>query len=132
MEGNVEVEQTSATMRVWWFPKEHLFLKSLTRSSNFPCLGTLTVTGFGWALPSVDTTVKVIVLSDVDGKGNDRYMNGSNVTDTFLQIGHTSVDRYWPCNANYYNKIQLTWFLTKKGKGKGRKKIYIAAFKTGL
>lgn len=53
----------------------------------------------GSALPSVVTTVKVIVRIDVDGKGSDKYINGSKVTDTLLQTGQTKVDRYWPCNS---------------------------------
>lgn len=48
----------------------------------------------GSALPSVVTTVKVIVRIDVDGKGSDKYINGSKVTDTLLQTGQTKVDRY--------------------------------------
>jgi hypothetical protein len=38
--------------------------------------------------------VMVIVLIVVEGRGKDRYINGSNVTDTFLQMGQTSVDLY--------------------------------------
>lgn len=49
-------------------------------------------------LPLVFKTVNVIVLIVVDGRGRDRFMNGSNVTETFLQIGQTNVDLYCPCN----------------------------------
>jgi hypothetical protein len=45
-------------------------------------------------VPSVLKTVMVIVLIVVEGRGKDKYINGSNVTETFLQIGHTSVDLY--------------------------------------
>lgn len=41
-------------------------------------------------------TVKVMVRIVVEGKGRDRYIKGSNVIETFLQIGQTSVDRNWP------------------------------------
>lgn len=52
------------------------------------------VNGDGWVLPLVLTTVKVIVRIDVDGRGNDTYMNGSKVTEDILQSGHTNVDLY--------------------------------------
>ena len=64
------------------------------------------VYGDGWWLPLVFTTVKVIVRIVVEGNGSDKYMNGSKVTETFLQIGQTKVDLYWPCQK-------------KKQKGKG-------------
>uniref|UniRef100_A0A0A9GV24 Uncharacterized protein n=1 Tax=Arundo donax TaxID=35708 RepID=A0A0A9GV24_ARUDO len=38
----------------------------------------------------------VIVLIVVEGRGKDKYINGSNVTETFLQMGQTNVDLYWP------------------------------------
>ena len=41
-------------------------------------------------------TVKVIDRMVVEGRGNDKYMNGSNVTETFLHAGQTNVDLYWP------------------------------------
>lgn len=59
-----------------------------------PDFGTLTVYGDGPVVPSVLKTVIVIVLIVVEGRGRDRYMNGSNVTDTFLQSGQTNVDLY--------------------------------------
>ena len=63
------------------------------RSSHFPDLGTVMVYGVG-VLPSVLTTVKVIVRIVVEGRGSDRYMNGSKVVETFLQTGQTNVDLY--------------------------------------
>lgn len=51
-------------------------------------------------------TVMVIVREVVDGRGSDRYMNGSNVTETFLHCGQTKVDLYWPCNE--YDLDQLS------------------------
>lgn len=41
-------------------------------------------------------TVKVIDRMVVEGRGNDKYMNGSNVIETFLHAGQTNVDLYWP------------------------------------
>jgi len=32
-------------------------------------------------------------------------MNGSNITETFLQIGQTNVDLYWPCNQKHINVL---------------------------
>lgn len=52
------------------------------------------VHGNGFALPSELKTVKVIDRIDVVGRGNDKYINGSNVTDNLLQAGHTSFDLY--------------------------------------
>lgn len=54
------------------------------------------VYGDGLAFPSVLTTVKVIARIVVDGRGSDKYMNGSKVVETFLQTGQTSVDLYCP------------------------------------
>mmetsp|Transcript_6614 Transcript_6614/g.17798 ORF Transcript_6614/g.17798 Transcript_6614/m.17798 type:complete len:251 (+) Transcript_6614:773-1525(+) len=34
------------------------------------------------------------------GIGSVRYMNGSNVTDTFLHCGQITVERYWPWNRS--------------------------------
>lgn len=48
----------------------------------------------GLAVPSVFTTVKVIIRTVVDGSGSDRYINGSKVRETFLQTGQTNVDLY--------------------------------------
>ena len=39
-------------------------------------------------------TVIVIVLIVAEGRGKDKYINGSNVTETFLHIGQTNVDLY--------------------------------------
>lgn len=50
--------------------------------------------GEGKVVPSELTTVKVMVLVVVEGSGKDRYMNGSNVIDIFLQTGQTTLDRY--------------------------------------
>lgn len=55
------------------------------------------VYGDGREFPSVFKTVKVIVRIVVEGNGSDKYIKGSNVTETFLQTGQTSVDLYWPC-----------------------------------
>lgn len=55
------------------------------------------VYGNGKLFPYVLTTVKVRVRIVVEGNGSDKYMNGSNVTETFLQTGQTKVDLYWPC-----------------------------------
>lgn len=71
-------------------------LRARVRSSNFPCFGTEIVYGDNLDIPSplLLTTVKVIVRIVVEGRGNDKYMNGSNVTETFLQTGQTNVDLY--------------------------------------
>ena len=50
-------------------------------------------------MPSELKTVTVIVrvvFAD-EGKGKDKYINGSKVMDTFLQSGQTNVDLYCPC-----------------------------------
>lgn len=54
----------------------------------------------GRALPSQVKTVTVIVRVMVCWRGRERYMNGSNVTETLLHTGHTNVDLYWPCNGD--------------------------------
>lgn len=52
------------------------------------------VYGNGSELPSELKTVAVIALIVVEGNGSDKYMKGSNVTDTLLQTGQTKVDLY--------------------------------------
>jgi hypothetical protein len=69
-------------------------LNTFTRVLVSPDFGTLTVYEDGPAVPSELKTVMVIVLIVVEGRGKERYINGSNVTDTFLQMGQTSVDLY--------------------------------------
>lgn len=48
----------------------------------------------GRALPSPQNTVTFIDRTEDEGSGNDKYMNGSKVTDILLQTGHTNVDLY--------------------------------------
>ena len=100
------MKYTSATRRVSSAPKEHATLRAWIRSSNFPLFGTVIVNGDGWEVPSVLMTVTVIVRNVVDGRGSDRYMNGSNVIETFLHSGQINVDLNWPCNE--YNHDQLS------------------------
>jgi hypothetical protein len=50
----------------------------------------------GSVLLSVPITVTVIVLVFDEDRGKDKYMNKSNLIDTFLQMGQTRVDLYWP------------------------------------
>jgi len=71
-------------------------LRARVRSSNLPFFGTEIVYGDNGDIlsPLPLTTVIVIVRIVVEGRGNDKYMNGSNVTETFLQIGQTNVDLY--------------------------------------
>lgn len=88
------MKHTSATKKVSSSLKQHAVLKACTRSLHLPSFGTVTVTGNGKAVPSVCKTVSVIVRIVVEGSGNERYMNGSNVMDNFLQNGQTNVDRY--------------------------------------
>lgn len=88
------IQRTSATNSFSSFPREHEMLNASIRSLNLPHFGTVTVTGVGNVLPSVLKIVTVIVLIVVEGKGSDRYISGSNVTDTFLQTGQTNIDRY--------------------------------------
>ena len=45
-------------------------------------------------LPSVLNTLTVNVRVVVDGRGKDKYINGSNVIDTLEQTGQTRVDLY--------------------------------------
>lgn len=85
--------QTSATNRVSSSLKEHAALKATIRSVSFPLSGTVMVRVDGSAIPSALMTVNVIVRITVEGNGSDRYINGSNVTETFLQRGQISVDR---------------------------------------
>lgn len=85
--------QTSATNRVSSSLKEHAALKATIRSVSFPLSGTVMVRVDGSVIPSALMTVNVIVRITVEGNGSDRYINGSNVTETFLQRGQISVDR---------------------------------------
>lgn len=89
---------TSAISSVSFSPKEHVVLKAWTRSSHVVSVGTVTVTGNGKVVPLVLKTVKVIVRIVLESSGKDRYINGSNVTDNFLQTGQNNVDLYWPYN----------------------------------
>lgn len=68
------------------------------RSFNLPFLGTVIVKVDGGDVPSVLKTVNVMVRIVVEGNGKERYTNGSNATETLLQIEQTTADRYWPCN----------------------------------
>lgn len=68
--------------------------KASIRSLVLPYFGTVTVNGIGNVLPSLLKTVTVIVRIVVEGKGSERYISGSNVTETFLQLGQTNIDRY--------------------------------------
>lgn len=87
-------QHTSATNRVSPSLKEHAALKASIRSVSLPLFGTVMVYADGNVIPSVLTIVNVIVRNVVEGNGSDRYINGSNVTDTFLQRGQISIDRY--------------------------------------
>lgn len=69
-------------------------LNASIRSFNLPQFGTDTVIGQGRVVPSLLNMVKVIVRIVVEGNGSERYINGSNVTDFFLQMGQTKVERY--------------------------------------
>lgn len=81
-------------------PKEHALLKPSVRSFSLPNSGTAMVNGN--LIPSGLMTVKDIVRFVVEGNDRGRFLNGSNVTDAFLQTGQTSVDRYRPCNEKIY------------------------------
>lgn len=76
----------------------HALLKANIRSFKVPDLGTDTARGDGNVNPSLLTMERVIERMVAEGNGNVRYMNGSNVIDIFLQIGHTNLDRNWPYN----------------------------------
>lgn len=75
-------------------------LKPSMRSSNLPSLATAMVNGN--LIPSGVMTVKDMVRFVVEGNDRERFLNGSNVTDAFLQSGQTSVDRNRPCNEKNY------------------------------
>lgn len=60
---------------------------------SFPQSGTVMVYVDGSVIPSALMTVNVIVRITFEGNGSDRYINGSNVIETFLQRGQISVDR---------------------------------------
>lgn len=77
--------------------KEQALLSAWIKSLLRPCFGTVTVQAAGSELPSQVKTVSVIVRVVVDWRGKERYMKGSNVTDTLLHTGQTRVDLYWPC-----------------------------------
>jgi hypothetical protein len=64
------------------------------RSLQLPALGTVTAKDIGRTSPEPLKTVTVIERVTVDGRGRDKYMNGSNVTDILLHTGHTNVDLY--------------------------------------
>lgn len=96
---------TSPTNRLSSSFSEQAMLKDWIKSLQFPYFGIVMVHGNGFALPSELKTVKVIDRIDVVGRGNDKYINGSNVTDNLLQAGHTSFDLYWPCQKNDKHKF---------------------------
>jgi hypothetical protein len=75
-------------------------VRAWIRSLHLPCLGTLTVYGVGGALPSQVKTTMVMLRVEVNCRGKERYMNGSNVTETFPQIGQTKVDLYCPWHTS--------------------------------
>jgi len=87
------LQHTSATKRVSSSLREQEVLNAPIRSLSVPLSGTVTVIVEGDVIPSVLMTVKVMVRIVVEGKGRDRYIKGSNVIETFLQIGQTNVDR---------------------------------------
>jgi len=87
------LQHTSATKRVSSSLREQEALKAPIRSLSVPLSSTVTVIAEGDVFPSVLMTVKVMVRIVVEGKGRDRYIKGSNVIETFLQIGQTNVDR---------------------------------------
>lgn len=91
------VPQTSASRSFSPFFKEQALLKAWIKSRHRPCFGTFTVQVVGRALPSLVKTMTVIVRVEADCKGNERYINGSKVTETFPQTGQTRVDLYCPC-----------------------------------
>lgn len=91
------MSNTSATKRRSSSLSEQALLNALMSVLKSPDFGILTVYGDGPIEPSVLKTVTVIVLIVVEGRGKDKYINGSNVMDTFLQSGQTNVDLYWPC-----------------------------------
>lgn len=91
------MQQTSTSTSFSLGFKEQALLRAWTKSLQRPCLGTVTVQTDGKALPSQVKTVTVIVRVLVDWSGSERYMNGSNVTETLLHTGQTKVDLYWPC-----------------------------------
>lgn len=49
-------------------------------------------------------TVTVIVRVVVAWSGKERYMKGSNVTETLLHTGQTKVDLYWPLKTEITDK----------------------------
>lgn len=83
---------------------EQALLSAWIRSLQRPCLGTVTVQGDGSVVPSKVKTVTVMVLLVVDWSGKERYMKGSNVTETLLQTGQTKVDLYCPYDMENYQK----------------------------
>ena len=84
---------TSATKSVSSSLREHASPKASIRSFNNPLLGNVIVNVAGRAVPSVLRTVKVIVRVVVEGNGKGRCIKGSKVIETFLQTGHTNVER---------------------------------------
>lgn len=66
------------------------------RSLYLPCFGTVTVHENGRVLPSEAKIVTVIDRVIVEWRGKERYMNGSNVTETLLHTGQAKVDLYCP------------------------------------
>lgn len=76
------------------------------RSLHLPCLGTFTVYGVGGVLPSKVKTITVMLRVDVNCRGKERYMNGSKVTETFPQAGHTKVDLYCPWKITIQGRLQ--------------------------
>lgn len=91
---------------------EQEMLTACIRSLHFPNLGTFIVYEEGAELPSALKTVIVIVRVGDDGRGRDKYIKGSNVTESLLQTGQTNVDLYWPCSQPIYSQyyfIEAYW-----------------------
>lgn len=87
---------------------EQALLSACMRSLHRPCLGTVTVQENGREAPSQAKTVTVMVLLVVGWSGRERYIKGSNVTETLLQTGQTKVDLYCPYEMkNYQKHIQV-------------------------
>lgn len=86
--------QTSASLSSSLCFKEQTLLSTWIKSLQRPCFGTVIVKVDGNALPSQVKTVIVIERVMVAWSGKERYMKGSNVTETLLHTGQTKVDLY--------------------------------------
>ena len=83
------------------------------RSDTLPLRGTVVPIRRGALVELRNTVVTMIALEDRWGIGRDRQMNGSNVMDCWLHLGHLRDERYCAWNrSNTKLLFDLMWLLS--------------------